>query len=47
MQVVKYILENMDKSTNTLVITNRELAEKSKVSLDTVSKTIATLKRLR
>ena len=38
MQVVKYILENMDKSTNTLVITNRELAEKSKVSLDTVSK---------
>ena len=42
MQVVKYILENMDKSTNTLVITNRELAEKSKVSLDTVSKTIAT-----
>ena len=45
MQVVKYILENMDKSTNTLVITNRELAEKSKVSLDTVSKTIATLKK--
>ena len=45
MQVVKYILENMDKSTNTLVITNRELAEKPKVSLDTVSKTIATLKK--
>ena len=45
LQVVKYILENMDKSTNTLVITNRELAEKSKVSLDTVSKTIATLKK--
>ncbi len=45
MQVVKYILENMDKSTNTLIITNRELAEKSQVSLDTVVKTISILKK--
>lgn len=45
MQVVKYILENMDKSTNSLIITNRELAEKSKVSLNTVVKTIAILKK--
>lgn len=30
MQVVKYILENMDKSTNTLIITTRELSEKAK-----------------
>ena len=44
MQVVKYILENMDKSTNTLIITNRELAEKSGTSLDTVTKTIKVLK---
>lgn len=45
MQVVKYILENMDKSTNTLVITNRELAQNAKVSLDTVSKTVTILKK--
>ncbi|HAT4274417.1 replication/maintenance protein RepL [Clostridium perfringens] len=45
MQVVKYILENMDKSTNTLIITNRELARESKVSLDTVSKTLLILKK--
>lgn len=45
MQVVKYILDNMDKSTNTLIITNRELAKKSNVSLDTVSKTLVILKK--
>ena len=45
MQVVKYILENMDKSTNVLIITNRELAEKAKVTLDTVAKTISILKK--
>lgn len=45
MQVVKYILEHMDKSTNTLIMTNRELAEKSKTSLNTVVKTIAILKQ--
>lgn len=44
-QVVKYILENIDKSTNTLIITNRELARDSKVSLDTVSKTLLILKK--
>src|SRR5690625_2742635 len=36
MQVVKYILENMEKSTNTLIITTTELAKKSKVSRQTV-----------
>lgn len=45
MQVVKYILENMDKSTNTLILTNRELAKKANVSLDTVSKTLIILKK--
>ena len=29
MQVVKYILKNMSKSENTLIITTRELAEKN------------------
>lgn len=43
MQVVKYILENMDKSTNTLIVTSRELAKKSNVSLQTVTDTLKTL----
>ncbi|WP_243292167.1 replication/maintenance protein RepL [Bacillus sp. FJAT-47783] len=43
MQVVKYILANMDKSTNTLIITSRELAQNSKVSLQTVTDTLKTL----
>jgi DNA-binding MarR family transcriptional regulator len=43
MQVVKYILANMDKSTNTLIITTRELAKKSDVSLQTVVETLKTL----
>ena len=37
MQVVKYILKNMSKSENTLIITTRELAEKTKVSKPVVS----------
>lgn len=45
MQVVKYILENMDKSNNTLIVTNRELAKEANVSLDTVSKTLTILKK--
>ncbi|OOR04431.1 hypothetical protein BW897_32025 [Bacillus cereus] len=45
MQVVKYILENMDKSTNTLIITTRELTEKSKVSRQTVIDTLKTLEQ--
>ncbi|MBN1056947.1 hypothetical protein DVW05_16620 [Clostridium botulinum] len=45
MQVVKYILENMDKSNNTLILTNRELAKAANVSLDTVSKTLTILKK--
>ena len=43
MQVVKYILENMDKSTNTLIITTPELAAKSKVSRPIVSDTLKIL----
>ena len=43
MQVVKYILDKMDKSTNTLIITTQELADKSKVSKKTVIETLKTL----
>ncbi|MBC9710023.1 MAG: replication/maintenance protein RepL [Enterococcus sp.] len=43
MQVVKYILENMDKSTNTLIITTPELAIKAKVSRPIVSETLKIL----
>lgn len=43
MQVVKYILKNMEKSNNTLIITTRELAEKSKVTQKTVVTTLKTL----
>ena len=43
MQVVKYILTNMEKSSNVLVITTRELATKSKVSLNTVIETLKIL----
>ena len=45
MQVVKYILANMDKSTNTLIITTRELAVKSETSLPTVVDTLKTLEK--
>lgn len=45
MQVVKYILSNMDKSTNTLLITVRELAKKSGVSLQTASETLILLEK--
>lgn len=43
MQVVKYILSNMDKSTNTLILTSRELAKKTRVSLQTVTDTLKLL----
>lgn len=43
MQVVKYILENMDKSTNTLIITARELSNKTKVSKPVVLDTLKIL----
>jgi len=43
MQVVKYILEKMDKSTNTLIITTRELSEKTKVSKPVVLDTLKIL----
>jgi len=43
MQVVKYILENMEKSNNTLLTTTRELSEKSKVSRQVVIDTLKIL----
>ena len=43
MQVVKYILSNMDKSTNTLLTTTRELSEKSNVSRRLVIDTLKIL----
>lgn len=43
MKVVKYILQNMDKSTNTLIITTRELARKSGVGYNTVVDTLRIL----
>lgn len=43
MEVVKYILNNMEKSTNTLIITTRELATKSKTSKQTVIETLKAL----
>ena len=43
MQVVKYILNNMDKTTNTLLTTTRELSEKSNVSRRLVIDTLKIL----
>lgn len=43
MAVVKYILNNMDKSTNTLIITTTELSEKAEVSRQVVSDTLKIL----
>lgn len=43
MQVVRYILDNMEPATNTLVITTTELAKKSGVSRKTVSETLRIL----
>ena len=43
MQVVKYILANMCKANNTLIITTRELAEKCGVSHTVVLRTLKLL----
>lgn len=43
MQVVRYILDNMEPATNTLIITTTELAKKSSVSRKTVSDTLQIL----
>lgn len=42
-KVFKYIVENKS-SDNTLIITNRELAKKCEVTVDTVSRTLKLLK---
>lgn len=43
MLVVKYILEHMSKTENTLIITTRELAKKCNVGLNTVVDTLKLL----
>lgn len=45
MQVVKYILANMCKINNTLIITTRELAEKCGVGHNTVLETLKLLEK--
>ncbi|MBM7833335.1 replication/maintenance protein RepL [Clostridium sardiniense] len=44
MTVISYIFKNMNKSTNTLLITDRDLVKKYNVSLDIVTKAIKLLK---
>lgn len=46
MTVVKYILENMSKSENTLIITTKELAEKTQVSKPVVLETLKMLEEV-
>ena len=43
MKIVKFLLQNMDKRTNTLIMTTRELAKKSGVSFSTVIETLQIL----
>lgn len=43
MKVVKYILKEMEKSNNTLIITTRELSQKSGVGYNTVIDTLRIL----
>lgn len=43
MMVFKYILENMDKGNNTLIITTRELAEETKISRQVIIDTLKLL----
>lgn len=43
MQVVKYILNHMDKHNNTLILTTQELARKSKTSYQTTQHTLKIL----
>lgn len=43
MKIIKYILTNMDKSTNTYLTTTRELAEKTETSPKTVTETLKLL----
>ena len=45
MQVVKCILKNLEFSSNTLIITTRELAEKSGTGLNTVIETLKILEK--
>lgn len=45
MKVASYILQNRDKNTNYLIQTQREIAEKCGVSLQTVSRTLKALEK--
>lgn len=46
MQIVKYILENIDKSSNSMFCTVRELAELTNTSTRTVQETLKTLEKV-
>lgn len=45
MKVVKYILQNMNKSNNTMFCTTRELSNKLKMSTTTVNSTLIALEK--
>lgn len=45
MKVVKYVLQHMNKSDNSLIMTTRELAKKSGVGYNTVVETLQILDR--
>jgi DNA-binding transcriptional ArsR family regulator len=44
MKVLMYLLSNRDKHNNSIITTNRRLAEATGISLDTVSRTLIALK---
>ena len=45
MKVLMFLLSNRDKHTNSIITTNRKLAEATGISLDTVSRTLIALKK--
>jgi len=45
MKVLMYLLSNRDKHNNSIITTNRRLADATGISLDTVSRTLIALKR--
>jgi DNA-binding transcriptional ArsR family regulator len=45
MKVLMFLLSNRDKHNNSVITTNRKLAEATGISLDTVSRTLVALKK--
>lgn len=45
MQIVKYILKNMDKTSNLLIATTRKIAEETETSTKTVTETLKALEQ--